>query len=245
MRGLLAQHSVGDDLIGPGPVGNGLGYMRQHHASVRPRPRPPPEGCCGFWPRHTDDGERGDDDDETGKNRCDNGVRTDAAPAGTWSRIRNRLTSQPTAPVSSNSAATPNSASPSPATSPALRALGTRADRLGHDHERSEISRAGPPIRCPLVTHPVDSASGAAFRRPGHSRARPSVFTPSSCAMAHAHLPRRPTCRPARQGPSPATGNLSHSAASGSVSCSVASWRILAEGLICGLGGCKIASRPG
>ena len=35
------------------------------------------------------------------------------------------------------------------------------------------------------------------------------------------------------------------SAASGSVSRSWANWRTLVEGVICGLGGCKIASRPG
>jgi hypothetical protein len=74
-----------------------------------------------------------------GKNRCDNGVRTDAAAAGTWLRIRNRLTSQPTAPVLSTSAATPNSAAPRPARSTAVQALGTRAGRLGHHHDANEI----------------------------------------------------------------------------------------------------------
>src|ERR1700751_1092866 len=76
-----------------------------------------------------------------GKNRCDNRVRTAAAAAGTWLRIRNRLTSQPTAPALSNSAATPNSAAPRPVKSTAVRALGTRAGRLGHHHDASEIMK--------------------------------------------------------------------------------------------------------
>src|SRR5438477_8769052 len=74
-----------------------------------------------------------------GRSRCDKGVRTDAAAAGIWLRIRNRLTSQLTAPVLSPSAEAPNSAAPRPATSPAVRTLGTRAGRLGHHHEASEI----------------------------------------------------------------------------------------------------------
>src|SRR5690242_644332 len=76
-----------------------------------------------------------------GKNRCDNGVSTDAAAAGTWLRIWNRLTSQPTAPALSNSAATPNSAAPRPVRSTAVRALGTRPGRLGHHHDASEIMK--------------------------------------------------------------------------------------------------------
>src|ERR1700751_2886111 len=76
-----------------------------------------------------------------GKNRCDNRVRTAAAAAGTWLRIRNRLTSQPTAPAVSNSAATPNSATPRPVRSTAVRTLGTRVGRLGHHHDASEIMK--------------------------------------------------------------------------------------------------------
>jgi hypothetical protein len=76
-----------------------------------------------------------------GRNRCDNGVSTDAAAAGTWLRIRNRLTSQLTVPVLSNSAETPNSAAPRPARSTAVQALGTRAGRLGHHHDASEIMK--------------------------------------------------------------------------------------------------------
>src|SRR6266516_5673969 len=77
----------------------------------------------------------------TGRNRCDNGVRTDAAAAGTWLRIRNRLTSQPGAPALSNSAETPNSAAPRPARSTAVQALGTRVVRLGHHHDANEIMK--------------------------------------------------------------------------------------------------------
>src|SRR4029077_10048495 len=68
------------------------------------------------------------------------GVSTDAAAAGTWLRIRNTLLSQPTVPVLSNSAETPNSAAPRPVISPAVRALGTLTGCFGHHHESGEIT---------------------------------------------------------------------------------------------------------
>src|SRR5690242_18857162 len=69
-----------------------------------------------------------------GRNRRANGVSTDATPAGTSLSTRNRLWSQPTVPVLSSSAETPNSAAPRHARSPAVQAPGTRAGRLGHHH---------------------------------------------------------------------------------------------------------------
>jgi hypothetical protein len=87
-----------------------------------------------------------------GRNRCDSGVRTDAAAAGTWLRIRHRLASQLTGPVLSNSAETPNSAAPRPATNPAARAPGTLTGRVGHHHESGEITepdRRSGPLRPP------------------------------------------------------------------------------------------------
>src|SRR6516225_506587 len=74
-----------------------------------------------------------------GENRRDTGVSTAAAAAGTWLKIRNTLSSQPSVPVLSTSADTPNSAAPTPATSHAVPGPGTRAGRLGHHHESSEI----------------------------------------------------------------------------------------------------------
>jgi hypothetical protein len=74
-----------------------------------------------------------------GRNRCDNGVSTDAAAAGTSLSTRNELASQPTAPVLSKSAETPNSTAPRPARSPATQALGTGIGRFGHHHESSEV----------------------------------------------------------------------------------------------------------
>src|SRR5690348_10630242 len=70
-----------------------------------------------------------------GRNRRANGVSTDAAPAGTSLSTRNRLWFQPTVPVLSSSAETPNSAAPRHARSPAVQAPGTRAGRLGHHHD--------------------------------------------------------------------------------------------------------------
>jgi hypothetical protein len=75
-----------------------------------------------------------------GRNKCENGISTDAAAAGTWLRIRNTLLSQLSIPVLSNSADTPNSAAPRPATSPAVRAVGTLTGRFGHHHESGEIT---------------------------------------------------------------------------------------------------------
>src|SRR5215475_4867577 len=74
-----------------------------------------------------------------GRNRRDNGVSTEAAAAGTSLSSRNRLSSHPSVPVLSKTVETPNSAAPRPATSPAVRALGTRAGRFGHHHDSSEI----------------------------------------------------------------------------------------------------------
>src|SRR6516162_4651047 len=74
-----------------------------------------------------------------GRNRCDNGVSTSAAAAGTSLRTRNSLSSQLSIPVLSNTAETPNSAAPAPATSQAVPGPGTRAGRLGHHHEPGEI----------------------------------------------------------------------------------------------------------
>src|SRR4051794_29586059 len=79
-----------------------------------------------------------------GRSRCDNGVSTDPAAAGTWLRIRNRLASQPTVPVLGKTAETPNSAAPKAASSPAVQALGTRAGRFGHHHDSSEIIGSDP-----------------------------------------------------------------------------------------------------
>src|SRR6516225_1944746 len=97
-----------------------------------------------------------------GRNRRDTGVSTATAAAGTSLRTRNRLSSQLSVPVLSSSAETPNSAAPTPATSQAARAPGTRAGRLGHHHESSEIMvpyhRPGvlrPPVR--LATDVVRS----------------------------------------------------------------------------------------
>jgi len=78
-----------------------------------------------------------------GKNRCENGVSTDAMPAGTSLRVRNRLTSQLIAPALSKSAETPNSTAPRPARSPAVRVLTTRTGRLGHHHDPGEIMEPG------------------------------------------------------------------------------------------------------
>src|SRR5215471_19229924 len=75
-----------------------------------------------------------------GRSRCASGVSTDAAAAGTWLRTRNRLRFQPTAPVLSKNAETPNSAAPRPASTPAVLAPGTRVRRLGHHQESSEIT---------------------------------------------------------------------------------------------------------
>ena len=57
-------------------------------------------------------------------------------------RLRNRLTSQLTAPALSKIADVPNSAAPRPAKIQAVRALGTRAGRFGQYHDLSEIMAA-------------------------------------------------------------------------------------------------------
>src|SRR5690348_3381238 len=80
-----------------------------------------------------------------GRTRYDSGMSTDARAAGTWLRIRNRLTSQLTAPALSKIADVPNSAAPRPATSPAVRALGTRAGRFSRHNDLSEFMAAGLP----------------------------------------------------------------------------------------------------
>src|SRR5215472_18121053 len=83
-----------------------------------------------------------------GRKRYDSAVSADAAAGGTSLRIRNRRASQPVAPALINSAETPKSTTPRPASSPAARALGTRGGRLGHHHDRGEIigrAQPGPP----------------------------------------------------------------------------------------------------
>ena len=57
-----------------------------------------------------------------GRNRCDNGVSTEAAAGGTWLRIRNRRASQLVAPALTDSAEAAKSTTPRPASSPAARA---------------------------------------------------------------------------------------------------------------------------
>src|SRR5450631_4042945 len=79
-----------------------------------------------------------------GPNKCESGVSPAAAAGGTSLRIRNRLTSHLTAPALSKNAATPNSAAPRAANSPAVQALGTRAGRFGHHHDSGEIMGARP-----------------------------------------------------------------------------------------------------
>jgi hypothetical protein len=78
VRGLLTQHRVGDHLIGPGPIGNGLGHVRQPrcgpggHGLGCDRQDAPGSG------HDVDDGERGDGDDgrrqeqvrQRGQDRC-------------------------------------------------------------------------------------------------------------------------------------------------------------------------------
>src|SRR5690242_8238881 len=83
-----------------------------------------------------------------GKNRRDNGVSTGAAAAGTSLSSRNSLSSQPTVPVLSKTAATPNSAAPRLARSPAVRAVGTRAGRSGHHHDSSDFIEPNPDRAC-------------------------------------------------------------------------------------------------
>ena len=103
-------------------------------------------------------------------------------------RSRNRLTSQPSVPVLSNSAETPNSTAPRPATSPAARTPGTRTGRLGHHHESGEITR--PDRRSGTVRLTADRA-GTADLRPGHSQAdRLSSRIPPHVMALAAHLPK-------------------------------------------------------
>src|SRR6516164_1913311 len=84
----------------------------------------------------------------TGKNSFDSGVSTDAAADGTSLSSRNRLSSQPSVPVCSKTAATPNSTAPRPARSTAVPALGTRTGRFGHHHDLSEIIKPDPGRVC-------------------------------------------------------------------------------------------------
>jgi hypothetical protein len=93
-------------------------------------------------------------------------TRDPAAAAGSWLRIRNRLSSRPTVPVLATAPTrrTPLLRGPSPA------AWGPR--NLGHQHESSEIT--GPDRRSgtvrPVVRLTGDRV-GAADLRSGHSRA--------------------------------------------------------------------------
>jgi hypothetical protein len=111
-----------------------------------------------------------------GRNRRDKGVSIGAASAGTSLRVRNRLASQPTVPVLSNSAETPNTTAPSPARSPATQALGTRTGRFGHHHESSEIMTAP----ASLITHNVPRRTAAHHPSRGEHIPVP-VLAPSIC----------------------------------------------------------------
>src|SRR5437763_6765521 len=126
-----------------------------------------------------------------GRNRRDNGVRTEAAAAGTSLSSRNRLSSHPSDPVLSKTAATPNSAAPKPARSPAVRAVGTRAGRFGHHHDSSDLIEPDPDRACSGcprwltadavrksaatigLTLAFDIARGPACRAECHLRSRP------------------------------------------------------------------------
>src|SRR6516162_5553654 len=125
-----------------------------------------------------------------GKNRCDTGVSTDAAAAGTSLRIRNRLSSQPSVPVLSNSTETPNSAAPRPATSQAVPGPGTRVGRLGHHHEPGEIMV---PDRLSGVLRPPGWPTADVVRSPaatiGLQLAFDTARLPVSCPG------RRPPCK--------------------------------------------------
>src|SRR5262245_47416934 len=85
----------------------------------------------------------------TGRNRRDNGVSTEAAAGGTSLSVRNTSASQPVAPAWTTSADAPKSTAPRPASSPAVRALGTRGGRLGHHHDPGGIIGREPPGRLP------------------------------------------------------------------------------------------------
>ena len=106
-----------------------------------------------------------------GRNRCDNGVSTEAAAGGTWLRIRNRDASPLVVPALTNSAEAPKSTTPRPARSPAVHAVGSRGGWFGHHHDAGEIMESKQSAHRPggpdATGWPLDEPKGLArIRKP-------------------------------------------------------------------------------